>query len=191
MGESCSLTRVAAQDQQADAGARKQAREHGSRRHRALEEELGYDDGGGAVRDKADDARYERPDDGLVEYYPAQDVLADEVYYRIEREGYNEDEERDREGVLERALENAALFVVAAAVRRFADGVQVDVALAYLHRAADEVEEQADDGEPFDAKMKRLTSELSGLFAKFHDMESAIRANLKSIGFELPAAKYR
>ena len=33
--------------------------------------------------------------------------------------------------------------------------------------------------------MKRLTAELSGLFAKSHDLESEIRANLKSIGYEV------
>ena len=47
------------------------------------------------------------------------------------------------------------------------------------------IEEQADDGEPFDAKMKRLTAELSGLFAKSHDLETEIRANLESIGYKV------
>ena len=47
------------------------------------------------------------------------------------------------------------------------------------------IEEQADDGEPFDAKMKRLTAELSDLFEQSRTLESEIRANLKSIGFEV------
>lgn len=47
------------------------------------------------------------------------------------------------------------------------------------------IEEQADDGEPFEAKMTRLTAELSDLFAKSHDLEAAIRKNLSAIGFEV------
>lgn len=47
------------------------------------------------------------------------------------------------------------------------------------------IEEQEDDGEPFDGKMKRLTSELSDLFAKSRDLESEIKKNLKAIGFEV------
>ena len=47
------------------------------------------------------------------------------------------------------------------------------------------IEEQADDGEPFDAKMTRLTTELADLFAKSHDLEAAIRKNLSAIGFEV------
>ena len=47
------------------------------------------------------------------------------------------------------------------------------------------IEEQEDDGEPFDEKMKRLTGELSGLFAKSHELEDKIRRNLGAIGYEL------
>jgi len=47
------------------------------------------------------------------------------------------------------------------------------------------IEEQQDDGEPFDEKMERLTSELSDLFAKSHDLEAQIKKNLKAIGFEV------
>ena len=47
------------------------------------------------------------------------------------------------------------------------------------------IEEQEDDGEPFEEKMNRLTSELSDLFAKSHDLEAEIKKNLKAIGFEL------
>ena len=47
------------------------------------------------------------------------------------------------------------------------------------------IEEQEDDGEPFDEKMKRLTSELSDLFVKSHELEEEIRNNLKAIGFEV------
>lgn len=47
------------------------------------------------------------------------------------------------------------------------------------------IEEQADDGEPFEDKMKRLTTELSGMFAKSNELQDEIKKNLASIGFEI------
>lgn len=47
------------------------------------------------------------------------------------------------------------------------------------------IEEQEDDGEPFDEKMTRLTSELSEMFAKSHEFEDEIRRKLGAIGYEL------
>lgn len=47
------------------------------------------------------------------------------------------------------------------------------------------IEEQEDDGEPFEEKMARLTSELSDLFAKSHELEAEIRERLGAIGFEI------
>lgn len=47
------------------------------------------------------------------------------------------------------------------------------------------IEEQENDGEPFEDKMKRLTGELSGLFAKSHELENKIRKNLGAIGYEI------
>lgn len=47
------------------------------------------------------------------------------------------------------------------------------------------IEEQEDDGEPFDEKMKRLTSELSEMFRKSHELESEIREKLGAIGYEV------
>ena len=47
------------------------------------------------------------------------------------------------------------------------------------------IEEQEDDGEPFDEKMARLTSELSDLFDKSHELEDEIRKRLGAIGYEL------
>ena len=47
------------------------------------------------------------------------------------------------------------------------------------------IAEQEDDGEPFDEKMKRLTSELSSLFAESHRLEDEIKKQLSSIGFAL------
>ena len=47
------------------------------------------------------------------------------------------------------------------------------------------IAEAEDDGEPFEEKMNRLTSELSGLFAESHRLEDEIKKQLKTIGFEL------
>ena len=47
------------------------------------------------------------------------------------------------------------------------------------------IEEQEDDGEPFEEKMDRLTSELSEMFAKSHELEDEIRKKLGSIGYEI------
>lgn len=47
------------------------------------------------------------------------------------------------------------------------------------------IEEDKEDGEPFDEKMKRLTSELSGLFKQSHELEDEIRKQLGKIGYEI------
>ena len=47
------------------------------------------------------------------------------------------------------------------------------------------IEEQQDDGEPFEEKMTRLTAELSEMFKKSHDLEEKIRKNLGAIGYEI------
>lgn len=47
------------------------------------------------------------------------------------------------------------------------------------------IEEQENDGEPFDDKMKRLTSELSGMFEKSHELEEKIRQKLGAIGYDI------
>ena len=46
------------------------------------------------------------------------------------------------------------------------------------------IEEQKDDDEPFEEKMGRLTTELSELFKKNHELEDEIRKNLGAIGYE-------
>ena len=45
------------------------------------------------------------------------------------------------------------------------------------------IEEQEDDGEPFEEKMSRLTGELSELFAQSHTLEDEIRQKLEAIGY--------
>lgn len=47
------------------------------------------------------------------------------------------------------------------------------------------IAEQEDDGEPFEEKMARLTSELSEMFEKSHELEDQIRKNLGAIGYEI------
>ncbi len=47
------------------------------------------------------------------------------------------------------------------------------------------IEDQEDDGEPFEEKMTRLTSELSELFAKSHELEAEIKERLNSIEYSI------
>ena len=47
------------------------------------------------------------------------------------------------------------------------------------------IEEVEDDGEPFEEKMTRLTSELSDMFKKSHELEDEIRKKLGAIGYEV------
>jgi len=46
-------------------------------------------------------------------------------------------------------------------------------------------EEEEEDDEPFDEKMKRLTSELAQQFQKSRELEEEIRKNLESIGYSI------
>ena len=47
------------------------------------------------------------------------------------------------------------------------------------------IEEQEDDDEPFEEKMGRLTSELSELFTKSHEIEAQIKERLGAIGYDI------
>jgi type I restriction enzyme M protein len=47
------------------------------------------------------------------------------------------------------------------------------------------IAEEEDDGEPFEEKMARLTSELGNLFAESHCLEASIREKLAGIGFSV------
>lgn len=47
------------------------------------------------------------------------------------------------------------------------------------------IEEQEEDGEPFEEKMTRLTSELSEMFKRSHELEDEIREKLGAIGYEI------
>ena len=45
------------------------------------------------------------------------------------------------------------------------------------------IEEQEDDGEPFEEKMARLTSELYEMFEKSKSLEEEIRSKLSKLGY--------
>ena len=47
------------------------------------------------------------------------------------------------------------------------------------------IADEEDDGEPFEEKMQRLTSELGDLFAESHKLEDEIRGKLSGIGFNI------
>ena len=47
------------------------------------------------------------------------------------------------------------------------------------------IEEQEDDGEAFDEKMKRLTSELSRMFKESNELQEEIKKKLGAIGYEI------
>ena len=47
------------------------------------------------------------------------------------------------------------------------------------------IEEQQDDGEPFEDKMKRLTGELADMFKQSDTLQNEIREKLKAIGWEI------
>ena len=47
------------------------------------------------------------------------------------------------------------------------------------------VKEEEDDGELFEEKMKKLTSELAGQFKKSKELEDEIKNNLKGLGYEI------
>ena len=47
------------------------------------------------------------------------------------------------------------------------------------------IEEPEDDGEPFEEKMARLTSELSEMFEKSGELQEEIRQKLGALGYDI------
>ena len=47
------------------------------------------------------------------------------------------------------------------------------------------IEEEEDDGIPFEEKMKTLTAELAEQFKQSRELEEEIKKNLKALGFEM------
>lgn len=77
-------------------------------------------------------------------------------------------------------LENVKGFCAAAATAEIAKQDFILTPGRYVG-----IEEQEDDGEPFEEKMARLTGELSVLFKQSHELEEEIRKRLGGIGFEI------
>lgn len=75
-------------------------------------------------------------------------------------------------------LENVAGFCAVADLQEIAKQDYILTPGRYVG-----VEEQEDDGEPFEEKMARLTGELSELFAQSHALEEEIRQKLGAIGY--------
>ena len=99
-----------------------------------------------------------------------------------------------------RELTDADIQKIAATYQAFAAGTLEDVkgfcAVASTEEIARQdyiltpgryvgIEEQQDDGEPFEEKMARLTGELSELFRQSHELEAQIRERLRGIGYEV------
>ena len=99
-----------------------------------------------------------------------------------------------------RELSDEDIQKISATYNAFADGTLVDekgfCAVATTQEIAKQdyiltpgryvgIEEQEDDGEPFEEKMGRLTAELGELFEKSHELEDEIRRKLGTIGYEV------
>ena len=99
-----------------------------------------------------------------------------------------------------RELTDEDIEKLAATYNAFAEGTLEDVkgfcAVATMEDIAKQdyiltpgryvgIEEQQDDGEPFEEKMDRLTKELSELFQKSHELEAQIKERLGAIGYEV------
>lgn len=99
-----------------------------------------------------------------------------------------------------RELTNADIQKIASTYRAFAEGTLADekgfCVIATTQDIAKQdyiltpgryvgIEEQENDGEPFEEKMGRLTAELGELFTKSHELEKEIRERLGAIGYEI------
>lgn len=99
-----------------------------------------------------------------------------------------------------RVLDQSDIKKIASTYDKYADGTLEDVkgfcAVVTTEEIARQnyiltpgryvgIEEQKDDGEPFEEKMRRLTSELTDMFAKSAELQEQIKRNLKAIGYEI------
>lgn len=97
-----------------------------------------------------------------------------------------------------RELTDADIAMIAGAYKAFCDGTLEDqkgfCAVVDTEEIAKQdyiltpgryvgIEDQEDDGEPFEEKIARLTGELSELFAQSHTLEDEIRQKLEAIGY--------
>ena len=105
-------------------------------------------------------------------------------YRELKAEGYGDEEDRD--AYMEKNIffvPKSARWEKIAAVATTDEIAEKKFKLTPGLYAGGKVEE--DDGEPFDAKMKRLTGELKGLFGESARLEKLIRKNLGAIGYEV------
>lgn len=105
-------------------------------------------------------------------------------YRELKAEGYGDEEDRD--AYMEKNIffvPKSARWAKIAAVAATDEIAEKKFKLTPGLYAGGKVEE--DDGEPFDAKMKRLTGELKGLFGESARLEKLIRKNLGAIGYEV------
>ena len=79
---------------------------------------------------------------------------------------------------VEGTLENVKGFCYVATIEEIAKQDYVLTPGRYVG-----IEEQEDDGEPFNEKMTRLTAELTDLFEKSRELEDEIKKNLSALGF--------
>ena len=84
-----------------------------------------------------------------------------------------------------RELTEEDIDKIADTYKAFVDGTLEEIKGFCAAVDTTEIEEQEDDGEPFEQKMNRLTSELSELFAKNHELEDEIRKKMGAIGYEI------
>jgi type I restriction enzyme M protein len=99
-----------------------------------------------------------------------------------------------------RELSEEDIAKIARTFEAFQDGMLEDVKGFCVAVAAEEIakqdyiltpgryvgiEEQEDDGEPFDEKMTRLTGEISELWKRSHELENEIRRRLGAIGYDI------
>ena len=99
-----------------------------------------------------------------------------------------------------RELTNEDIAKIASTYNAYCDGTLTDekgfCAIASMEDIAKQdyiltpgryvgIEDQEDDGEPFEEKMTRLSSELCELFKQSHKLEEEIRKRLGAIGYEI------
>lgn len=77
-------------------------------------------------------------------------------------------------------LEDEAGFCAAVPIEEISKQDYILTPGRYVGLAAEE-----DDGEPFEEKMDRLTSELSEMFKRSHELEEEIRKRLGAIGYDI------
>ncbi len=114
-------------------------------------------------------------------------IDAKNMGYRVDRKHRDLDDEKDIKLLADtfQAFQNGTLeekkgFCAIATIEDIAKQDYILTPGRYVG-----IEEKEDDGEPFEEKMTRLTSELSDMFAKSHELEEEIRKKLGAIGYEI------